>query len=210
MQTYILYTDSAFIDPRWLSNAGGNHDLEVDPDGKVELNGQQLRFKDAPLPPGTKIRVWLNRFFECAKLEDIQERDRQHQLHREADQQAYRDKQNRWRNEADAFNKTIKLPVKWGIGEKLVICGLTEKSWGDGRNKASVYHIVLHEDMTIGRLKRKKGDLLCTTDTGKYSSYSDFKIESSTCIDGNGESYQPKLTCKCCVKIIERINSRGR
>lgn len=211
MQTRILYTDSSFIDPRWLNLVRvKRHEVEVGEDGKILLEGEKLRFKDTALPPGTKVQVWLNRYFECATMEEIKEQERQFREKQEADKQAYRDKLNLWRDEAIATNSKIKLPVKWDIGQKLVISGLLEGSHGNGINKATVNHILLLEDLNAGRLKRKKGDFLCSSKIGSFNTFHDFRDERIVVKDGEGKEYQPKVTCKCCLKILERIKDKGK
>lgn len=210
MKTYQLKCGS-FIDPLWFNRVRhGQYEAIVSADGTIELEGETLRFtNNDELPPDTHVKVWLNRNFECATMEDIKERDRQHQLRREADERAYRDKLNWRRDEAIAFNSTIKLPVKWDIGEKLVISSLLENSWGDGHNKATVQHIVLLEDLNIGRLKRNKGEFLCSKSIGKFNTFHEFQqYEGIRFTDGDGKKYQPKITCKQCLKVLERLNNK--
>jgi hypothetical protein len=67
------------------------------------------------------------------------------------------------RREAKRFNNLIVLPARWGVGIRDVLSGLAEGSWGDGRNGATVDHMLLFAPLAVGRLKRREGDLLCAS-----------------------------------------------
>jgi hypothetical protein len=49
-----------------------------------------------------------------------------------------------------------------------VLSGLSANSWGDGSRRNTVYHVVLQEPLHVGRLKRSTGDLLCSTNRGRF------------------------------------------
>lgn len=206
------------LHPAWMGKfSSGKHPSSVEGGGVVSLGGQQLVVQgDAPLP-GLQVLVWLNEagFFVCADADHVRaieaqyhEAETQKQEHRRAEE---RNKRNALRDEAKAFNDAIKLPVRWEVGIKDVLAGLSATSWGDGRNKATVEHIHLLEDLNAGRLIRRAGDLLCTAKSGsngqRYSG-----VVTSGALDGDGEAYSPKVTCKACIKLagtfIEKLSEK--
>jgi len=102
--------------------------------------------------------------------------------------------------QASAFNQSLNIPVDWHTGYKDVLSGLSENSWGDGTNKATVGHIEFLESLNDGRLKRERGEFLCTKKKGKQWS-GDSHLKS---IDGDGNCYNAKVTCKTCIKAANR------
>ncbi len=77
-----------------------------------------------------------------------------------------------------------------------MLSGLTERSNGDGYNKATVHHILLTEDLEAGRLKRRAGDFLCTSKSG--SNGKDWSNQR--------EAYSgAKVTCKHYLEIAGRF-----
>ena len=96
------------------------------------------------------------------------------------------------------------LPFTWYTGIKTVLSGLTEKSWGDGEQANTVNHLVVAEDYSNGRLKRKAHSFLCTA--GGFGSAEDSKKEYSLKIAGYIVDTVPhKITCKTCLTRIERL-----
>jgi hypothetical protein len=194
------------LDPGWFNTVRhGQHAAVVADDGTVTLEGVPLRLQGEAPAPGTAVQVWLNGsgFFVCASLEEI---ERQAQAQREAEAAAAerrRQQRNAMRADAEAFNARIALPVKWDVGVKDVLSGLSENSWGDGRSKATVEHIYLLEPLEAGRLTRKEGDFLCTSASGTNGKRWSSKIVER-CHDGENMPYQPKVTCKACLALTQR------
>jgi hypothetical protein len=193
------------LEPFWFNKVRhGQHAAVVGPDRTITLEGVPLRLRAEAPDPGTAVRVWLNGsgFFVCATLDEIEREALVRRDAEAADAERNRQRLNALRAEAEAFNARLALPVQWDVGIKDVLSGLTENSWGDGRNKATVEHIYLLEPLQDGRLTRAKGDFLCTSSSGtngmRYSSV----IERSH--DGEGKTYQPKVTCKACLALAAR------
>lgn len=212
MITHPISMQSHFINPIWFNRYKyGDHPATVQ-NGYISLDGEVFKFKGNPLPDGTDVIVWLNAsgFFVCQTVSD---RDAQLALweKEKADKaEADRQKRNQLRAKAEAVNATIKLPVLWSVGIKDVLSGLSERSWGDGRNKATVNHIYLKEDMSLGRLKRNAGDFLCSTSADKNGKRYSGQTEESMSHDGDGNAYQPEVTCKACLAIIKRIHAKDK
>lgn len=205
MKTYHV-AGPDLLEPFWFNRVRhGQHAAVVAEDGTVTLEGVALRVRDEAPAPGTAVQVWLNGsgFFVCATLEEI-EREAQARRNAEAaEAERRRQKLNAMRADAEAFNARIALPVKWDVGIKDVLSGLSENSWGDGRSKATVEHIYLLEPLEAGRLTRKEGDFLCTSASGTNGKRWSSKIVER-CHDGEGTPYQPKVTCKACLALAQR------
>ena len=196
-----------FLDPRWMAGIGhARRASTVNPDGTVNLAGETLRFEtpsEAP-PPGTPVQVWLGRWFYCATQADLDEAERAQKAAMEEKERQDRERRNRRRQEAEAFNAQIRLPVKWDTGIKDVLSGLTETSWGDGRNRRTVEHILLLEPLRVGRLKRQANDFLCSSSAPRNGKrWSGQVIDRAH--DGDGNEYAPQVTCKACLQIAARL-----
>ena len=206
MNTYTLKIEG-FLDPAWLQSVRhATHATTVSEQRTLTLQGVVMHLpKDGPPTAGTAVQAWLSGSgnFVCATLDEI-ERDAQARLDAEAaEAERRRQKLNAVRADAEAFNARIALPAKWDTGIKDVLSGLGENSWGDGRSNSTVEHILLLDPMEDGRLKRKAGDLLCTSagsTNGKR--WSSRLAERSH--DGKGATYQPKVTCKACLALAKR------
>lgn len=205
MKTYHV-AGPDLLEPFWFNKVRhGQHAAVVAEDGSVTLEGVALRVRDEAPAPGTAVQVWLNGsgFFVCATLDEI---EREAQARRDAEAaevERRRQKLNAMRADAEAFNARIALPVKWDVGIKDVLSGLSENSWGDGRSKTTVEHIYLLEPLEAGRLTRKEGDFLCTAASGTNGKRWSSKIVER-CHDGEGTAYQPKVTCKACLAAAQR------
>lgn len=195
-----------FINPTWINRIGhGQHKAVVQQNGTIQLDGETLQFTGQSLEPGTEVQVWTNYqgFFICARMDDIEQERLRQQQDELAKQAALREKRNAIRHEAEAFNARIALPFRWNVGIKDVLSGLSESSWGDGRSKATVEHILLQEPVAIGRLVRNAGDFLCSAsnqDNGKR-----WSAQVASCgHDGDGKPFAPKVSCKSCLRLAER------
>lgn len=201
-----------FLNPIWFNRiCSGRHAATVTQDGTVLLDGEMLTFRDASLPSGTPVEVWLNfaGHFVCATRADIEAESAARATREHEAAEKRRLQLNALRAEAEAFNTRIRLPVRWETGIKDVLSGLSEHSWGDGRNKATVEHIYLLEPLAAGRLKRDEGDFLCTSASGSNGKRWSGQI-AERAVDGDGNRYQPKVTCKACLaRAAQWITSEG-
>lgn len=204
-----------FVDPFWLRDIQHGQEGIVSEAG-VEVRGVTLRFrlvdrepKSVSPPAGTRVRVSLTRqgFLVCAELAQLEAA----KAAAEIASQAERAKEatanianlNRKRQEADAANALLHVPVRWTSGIKDVLSGLSARSWGDGRSKSTVEHILLEEDLVDGNLVRRAGDFLCTTEKGTNGRrWSGTPAEQG--IDGAGQHYIKKVTCKACLRIAKK------
>jgi hypothetical protein len=204
MKTYPV-SGPALLQPSWFNKVRhGQHAAVVTEAGTVTLEGVPLRLRGERPTPGTAVQVWINSagFFVCATLDEI-ERDAQTMRDAKASEaERRRQKLNAMRADAEAFNARIVLPVKWDVGIKDVLAGLSQNSWGDGRSKATVEHIYLLEPLKVGRLVRREGDFLCTSASSSNGKRWSGKIVERS-HDGEGTPYQPKVACKACLALAQ-------
>jgi hypothetical protein len=204
METHILRAPR-FIDPQWLNRVRhGEHAAVIGEDGTVFLDNVELQFSDSGLPAGTAVTVWLNAsgFFVCASCDALADKRRNDESRTRAEREERARALNLLRSDAVAFNARLALPVRWDVGIKVVVSGLSETSMGDGRNKSTVEHIYLLEPVSVGRIKRDAGDFLCTSASGSNGKRWSTVIERRA--DGSGSEYVPKVTCKACLAIASR------
>lgn len=204
MRVYALSAPN-LLDPQWFNKVrNGRHPAVVAADESVTVAGVVLRFNGEAPTTDTHVQVWLSGsgFFICATNVEI---EAEIQARREVEvsrAESRRQHLNRLRADAEVFNARITLPVRWDVGIKDVLSGLSPASWGNGRNRATVDHVYLLEPLEAGRLKRRAGDFLCTSANG-----SNGKRWSTTVargLDGDGRPFQPKVTCKSCLAQSER------
>ncbi|MDF2434896.1 MAG: hypothetical protein JWP44_4527 [Mucilaginibacter sp.] len=203
MRLYTLQSP-AFLSPMVFNQLRrGPIETEVSSDGTVQLCDETFRFDGDSLPAGTAIRAWLARDFTCASLEDIR---RDQEAVRQADEQRRQARcaqLDRARAEAEAFNATLQLPVRWDTGIKHVLSGLSAHSWGDGHNAATVVHILLLEPLHDSRLHRAPNTFLCSAYAARDGKqWLDHKQERWQ--DGAGKDFAPRVTCKACLTIAAR------
>lgn len=206
MTTYPL-AGPTLLDPFWFGKVRhGQHQAIVSNDGStVIVEGIALSFRAARPAPGSPVRVWLNAqgFFVCAAEIDLDAEATARRAAQEAAALARRDRLNALRVEAEVFNARLHLPVKWDVGIKDALSGLSETSWGDGRSKATVEHVYLVEPLVADRLVRQAGDLLCTSAAGTNGKRWSSKVVERA-YDGDGSPYQPKVTCQACLALAQR------
>ena len=202
-----LQLATGFINPFWLRMVA-NKTLQgiVDSQGAIVIEGELLVFKEAEqtLSPGTQVMVSVSDWITCTTLDEhLREKDQRAQRQAEEDR-LQREKRSGNKQQAEAFNAGLNIPVLWSVGIKDVLSGLSEHSNGDGYNRSTVHHVVLEQDLRAGKLKRDKGDFLCTSasrNNGKNWSGS----KASAFPDGNGGTYAPKVTCKACLALSLRF-----
>jgi hypothetical protein len=176
----------------------------------IRLDGEVLWFDTAsgvtPLPIGTEVLVTIGTRIYCETFGDVHFCSHV-QAERVAEEAAAQtNRLNHLREQADAFNQQIKLPVAWHSGIKMVRSGLSERSNGDGRNRRTVVHIILKRDIARGNLKRKAGDFLCASSRGSLGNHFDGSPEVRR--DGEGRTYRAKVTCATCIRRAEFLMGR--
>lgn len=203
-----------FINPIWFNGLSYEEIGIVTENNTVNVKGTELSFteKDEMISAGDEVWVYKRDFFyymtkeEKGKLEQQKEKERIKK----------REKENKhldqMREEAEAFNLSLGIPIDWVSEIKPVLSGLTENSNGDGAYKKSVYHVLLKENIEEGRFKRKAGDFLCTTATQHNGHFSDLRDKEEGCygLDSKDKRYKRKVTCKSCIKTAARWKKEGK
>lgn len=202
IRRFPLRVQSMFIDPRWMNRRHHRELCFVGEDGSVVLEGKGLKFvpiEDQELPsPGTQVYISIDRNFYAEIVSEVEAYNAFREARQREERVSYDTRLNQLRDEAIAFNATLRLPFQWQPQIKPVISGLTENSWGDGTNRATVAHIQLLEDYQNKALKRKCSEFLCTTDRGRFSDLAQDK--PATNVDGEGKEYLGRITCKTCLR----------
>jgi hypothetical protein len=101
------------------------------------------------------------------------------------------------RNEqAKAFNASLGIPVPFRPAQKIVLNGCYEGN-GSGARRGSVEHVLLKGDLSVGRIKRTEGQLLCGTSRGSFGLSADY----------DNEDHIYAITCKRCLEIATKFKS---
>jgi hypothetical protein len=196
-----------FLDPRWLSKVRhGPHEGKAIDRKTFEVEGQYLGLElsdSLVLVPGQQVFLYLlgNFFLEtgeerAARLAVLEAEQRKQQ-------EGERTRRNAVRQQAESFNAALCVPVCWLSGMKDVLAGLSGYSAGNGANAATVVHIWLQEPLHDGRMRRERGDFLCTPAGGSNGKQWSGQVEADR-EDGDGNRYQAQVTGKSCLKIACR------
>ena len=207
-----LSLKSGFISPSWYRRCMGREfiadvvNTEVIVDGETFVLDHPAAIDSLP----KKVFVFVGRNITCVDFDKQNSYTEAKEKLREAaaqkEQENINQRRNKLRELADEFNKKINLPVRWSIGYKDVLSGLSERSDGTGMNKATVYHVTVREPLDVGRLKRNAFSFLCTAASGNDGKdWSGCGADPVHHYDGNGQPYTPKPTCKACLKLLERF-----
>lgn len=197
------------VDPRWLARVQGSPRVGVvDERGMIVLAGEDLRFEGEGLPAGSMVCVSLSPsgFFEAVAASALAQEEGALEEAKARYAETSRKTQNAIREAAEAANAEIILPVKWDVGIKDVLSGLSEKSDGSGRNSRTVEHIILLEPLEFGRLWRDEGEFLCSSRSATAGKRWSDQV-TDMWIDGDGKPFQPPVTCKKCLEIACRISA---
>lgn len=163
----------------------------------IQSRGLANLVNNLPTNP-TKALSIINEYFETKiKIGKIIEQQNAQKI------EANNELRNKQCENAKKYFENLNIPFTFDVGEKEVLSGLSENSHGDGRRKNTTIHLVVLED--IGeRLKRKKGDFLCTSVSGTNgNSWSDQNLYIRH-INGDGDKYMPTITCKQCLKLLKK------
>ena len=204
--SYKLEQKNGFINPR-IFRLLSNQPVEA----VVEKEGIMIEnnlFVGCSLPVGTIVLVKASRNIECFEKTawEIFQANKMEEYRKSEEEKKKTEHMKRVRRmeEANEFNSKILLPFKWDAARWDVLSGLSANSWGDGYKKNTVHHILVLEGFKNGRLIRKAGDHLCSGgNTGK--GWSGTNNEPARAYVDRDVTYMPKITCKSCLRVAERI-----
>ncbi|WP_340672370.1 hypothetical protein [Bradyrhizobium ottawaense] len=194
MHYYVI--EEGILSPSWFN---GHAVAEIDSRGRF-LDADFKPGQDVP-PPGTKmVKVWTKfpgekHSVPCAvTLDDFEENERVERAAAEVAKAENRErealKEGVRSQLAKDFNAALRIPVRWDPAFKVSVnaCG---QSYGSGARSNAVDHVLLREDLTIGRIERKAGDLLCEASPDWVNDYDLKKVYP--------------VTCRACLKIAARF-----
>ena len=190
------------IDPHWIETVKGNSEIRtVVENGQLDLNGARLDVlynnDDRVLQDGEEVIVLIDHHFWCEPVSDRQERLRQRDELAKKEKAGRRELLNQERTDAETFNANLTVPVNWRTSIKK---GFSERSDRSDKHSVSVAHIEFLEPYKQGRLKRNPGDFLCSKNTGRqWSGHFQHQV-----LDGEGNFYDGRVSCKACLKITRR------
>lgn len=189
----IVRVSEPYINPHWLNSFRPVRAFKHN--NQVVIDGVALAFiADSSIPDGVEVEIYLgSRDFYAEAVSDIEARRSAYKKDAEEANARAKAEAVQRKNESALFNNSLNIPVKWISGIKDVLSGLTEKSNGDGHNARTVYHVLLEEALSSGRLRRNAGDFLCTSNSG-----SNGKAWSNQKAEGK------KVTCKACLSLAKK------
>lgn len=198
-----------FIDPRWWNKVcGKKYEAKTQKllhaESGIIIEGKQLTFSGQPITAGKDVIVWMAGNPYCFLAAEYEAEQKRIHERKQAEKEAEAARKNLLRDQAKKFNTSLNVPVSWSPGIKEVLSGLSANSWGDGRRKNTVQHVWLKDDLVSGRLKRRKGDFLCSQSKSRWGANWSEQIEEFS-YDGSGQPYPAKVTCKRCIEICERF-----
>lgn len=100
---------------------------------------------------------------------------------------------------ANDFWRKYQIPFKFGVEIKESLSGLSATGMGNGQKQNTVYHLYCQEQVQEDRIVRNAGSFLCTQPHAKYGGN-----WSGTLGNGITLPYTPPITCKQCLKMMER------
>ncbi|SDY88646.1 hypothetical protein [Thermoactinomyces sp. DSM 45892] len=96
-------------------------------------------------------------------------------------------------------------PFKWKVAEK--VQPRSGRGFYDYVNPTSAKHILLLEDMQIGRIKREYGDFLCGKVQINRKLHDLMHLNDIAVTEREIEkSKQQRITCKKCLELVERFS----
>jgi hypothetical protein len=184
-----------FIDPRFMRSLPTDGVVRGN---KVVVGSAELQFVGEPMPDETVVKIFLhNRHFACQSLAEIEETFRlakeSRKEHERQQLEVYRLRQA----DALAFNASLRIPVAWRPEIKPVLSGLLEHSMCNGTRSNTVVHVLLEEQLSAGRLRREKGQPLCSRDMGSFGELIGWQEQS--------DHHVYRVTCKRCIEIAGRF-----
>ena len=197
--------------PFWFGAGRQEHPGIVEPGG-VSCNSDHLKLREGTLPPvGTQVVVLTSgRYLVAEPKLEYEERIRAEREARqlaankaEREQELERiERSRRHKREAEEFNATLRIPVRWTSGLKTVLSGLSRRGNGSGDSRRSVAHVLLLEAVEEGPFKRKAGCFLCTSAGGSDGQAWTGKLHTHSA--GPDGPYVSRISCKQCLKLAAR------
>lgn len=91
-----------------------------------------------------------------------------------------------------AFNKSLKIPVRWRVAERIPPSSRS-------LNRRRTTHVLLLEDINERRFRRKRGEFLCKSRITNKAHWTLNVVDI-----GADESKRAKVECKKCLEIARK------
>lgn len=180
----------------------------------LQMYGCDLELSEGVLPPpGTTLVMSFNSKDQYIRGETEAEWET-----RIASEKAFAEEQRKLRearekSEREAYlvrreerakseNAQLLIPVRWTSGRKTVLSGLSANSNGDGQNARTVTHVLLLDEISEGRFKRRANSFLCTSASG--SDGQGWTGQLWTNDRGVSGPHVSCITCQSCLKLAKR------
>ena len=194
---------TGFIDPKWWrdiqKHPSGLFDCEALGNGRIIFYGVEL--DGCPYPKGTAVKVKISSDIECISLEEYNFSLQEQTRIRSEQEQRRKDILEEKKVQAAAFYSGYKFPFNYSVSITGHLNGLKEHSGGNGLTRSTVIHLMIMNDFSEGKLKRRNRDKMCLS-SGK--NYADSNTDTHYSYDSNNLPYLPAVTCKKCLEIIQR------
>jgi hypothetical protein len=203
MKEYRLAFDSEFINPKALRDlcSLGEVDTVVMDNGKISIGQHTLRFVDESIEPGNEIIFKMNNWGIARIKSEVTEFNRLRDIRRKTEQEHAEQSKLAAIERAKAFHDSLHFPVKYHVGMKEVLSGLSANSAGNGYKQNTVIHLILDQDFQGGRMKRRAGDFFCTQ--SKSRSGADWSGTKNS--PHSGLAPEPEVTCKKCLNLLSKF-----
>ena len=166
-----------------------------------------LRISEESYPePGTEVVVKGARNPYCKTVEQVErekaERERRRELKQKARERYRAWKKRRDREEAEEFWSQYDIPFDHHIAKKGRRSQLQRGSTGTGEDARTVTHLYVQEAFEEGRLQRDENSYLCDDSAEiRFTPDSPWRSDGK---DEDAEGLLPPVTCKTCLKRMER------
>ena len=110
---------------------------------------------------------------------------------------------------SEAFWASYSVPFKYSLEIKEVLSGLSERSHGNGINKATVFHLYLHEGFHKGKLKRKSNSFLCSETSSKFGANWSNTLGNNTS-ENDIHGIRNVVSCKKCLQLMQKFKIEQR
>lgn len=208
MKKYKLRINQQFVSPAVWRDLGSEKYTCVVGEKGLTVKGFDFIFLDENDCPneGEEVLFWMGNWGYCYIKSEYDNYQVEQANIREATRQADIALFEDYKADAEYFYKNLDFPVKYRAGIKEVLSGLSANSWGNARQRNTVIHLILLEDYKSGKLKRNKGEFLCSQQA-RYGNWSGSNDEDYYVGIGRGETeirFIPKISCKTCLKRIKK------
>lgn len=198
------------LHPLWVSDVrrAGEFEAVVTENATVLVERQELGFTSALKPPvGTRLVCRLQDHLICVTLEKHQADQRQQEQAAIAQRVAIEQAQQAATELAKAFHKAYNIPFVWKSAIKERVKAISAAR--GGATAATVVHLLVDEDISVGRISRRKGDFLCVPARVSSTWNTSNQAHKGMPLYREGEAaYNEPVTCQKCLEMAQRWTAK--